>query len=111
MPDFINATNITPPRVPLIDQRTGLISREWYRVFLNLFTLTGSGTNQVSLTDLQLGPPPLQLESITVDPSGANVNPSDSPLTSQIAEIQNRSTRCKNRPTATAQALPRRCRR
>ena len=88
MPDFINATNITPPRVPLIDQRTGLISREWYRFFLNLFTLTGSGTNQVSLVDLQLGPPPLQLESVNIDPSSPTVNPSDSPLTSQIAEIQ-----------------------
>lgn len=88
MPDFINATNITPPRVPLIDQRTGLISREWYRFFLNLFTLTGSGTNQVSLVDLQLGPPPLQLESVNIDPSSPTVNPSDSPLTSQVAEIQ-----------------------
>lgn len=38
-----NTTNITPPRVPLLDQRTGLISREWYRFFLNLFTNTGGG--------------------------------------------------------------------
>jgi hypothetical protein len=88
MPEFINATNITPPRVPLIDQRTGLMSREWYRFFLNLFTLTGSGTNQVSLTDLQLGPPPIQLESISFDPSTPTVNPSDSPLLSQTAEMQ-----------------------
>jgi len=39
-----NTTNITPPRVPILDQRTGLISREWYRFFLNLFTNTGGGT-------------------------------------------------------------------
>jgi hypothetical protein len=32
------------------------MSREWYRFFLNLFTLTGGGTNQVSLEDVQLGP-------------------------------------------------------
>ncbi len=61
----VDLTNITPPRVPLIDQRTGLISREWYRFFLNLFQLTGSGQNTTSLTDLQLGPPPTQQEDFT----------------------------------------------
>jgi hypothetical protein len=60
MPSPLNTTNITPPRVPLIDERTGLISREWYRFFLNIFQLTGSGTNTASLTDLQLGPPVTQ---------------------------------------------------
>lgn len=51
-----NVTTITPPRVPLTDSRTGLISREWYRFFLNLFVVTGSGQNNTSITDLQLGP-------------------------------------------------------
>lgn len=44
-----NETTITPPRVPLIDPRTGLISREWYRFFLNLFTLTGSGQTDITV--------------------------------------------------------------
>lgn len=30
-------TPITPPRVPLIDERTGLIDRAWYLFFLSLF--------------------------------------------------------------------------
>lgn len=51
-----NITSIPAPRVPFIDERTGLISREWYRFFLNLFTLTGSGTTDASWTDLQLAP-------------------------------------------------------
>lgn len=51
-----NITNITPPRVPLVDDRTGLISREWYRFLLNLFTLTGSGNSSATLEDLQLSP-------------------------------------------------------
>jgi hypothetical protein len=51
-----NITNIPAPRVDLIDDRTGLMSREWYRFFLNLFQLTGNGQNYVSLEDLQLGP-------------------------------------------------------
>jgi hypothetical protein len=51
-----NQTNITPPRVPVIDEKTGLISRDWYRFFLNLFVLTGGGTNDTSLVDLQVQP-------------------------------------------------------
>lgn len=57
MPSPINITNIPPPRVDFIDPRTGLIAREWYRFLFNQFKLTGSGTNETSLTDLQVGPP------------------------------------------------------
>ena len=51
-----NITNIPAPRVPFIDERTGTISREWYRFLFNIFGLTGSGTNVTSLTDLQYAP-------------------------------------------------------
>jgi hypothetical protein len=50
-----NTTPITPPRVPLIDSRTGLIDRAWYLFFLSLFTKIG--TSNFSIEDLQLGPP------------------------------------------------------
>ena len=50
-----NITNITPPRVPLTDPRTGLISREWYLFLLSLFNQTGQ--SGVSLEDIQKGPP------------------------------------------------------
>ena len=53
---MLDITNIPPPRVPLIDDRTGLMSREWYRFFLSLFRLTGSGSNDLTLNDLQLAP-------------------------------------------------------
>jgi len=52
-----NITNIPSSRVDLIDPRTGLMSRQWYRFFLNLFNLTGAGNNITSLDDLQVGPP------------------------------------------------------
>ena len=52
-----NITNIPSARVDFIDPRTGLMSREWYRFFLNLFNLTGAGNNPTSLDDLQIGPP------------------------------------------------------
>ena len=58
MPEQLNITNLPSSRVEFIDPRTGLMSREWYRFFLNIFTLVGGGNNQTSLDDLQLAPPP-----------------------------------------------------
>lgn len=57
---MLNITNIPPPRVELIDPRTGLMTREWYRFFLNLFTITGSGENATSITDILVAPIPGQ---------------------------------------------------
>lgn len=51
-----NTTNIPAPRVPLIDERTGTISREWFRFLNNQFQLTGGGTTAISLADLELAP-------------------------------------------------------
>jgi hypothetical protein len=51
-----NTTNIPAPRVPFIDERTGLISREWFRFLNNQFQLTGGGTTAISLADLELAP-------------------------------------------------------
>lgn len=45
MPNPVNITQITPPRVAIIDARTGAVSREWYRFFYNLYYATG-GLNQ-----------------------------------------------------------------
>lgn len=53
-----NITQIPSARVELIDPRTQLISREWYRFFFNLFQLTGNGSSDVTLEDLQLVPVP-----------------------------------------------------
>lgn len=53
----MNVTSIPSSRVPLTDAKTGLVSREWYRYWENLFTLVGSGGNAITLADLQLAPP------------------------------------------------------
>jgi len=51
-----NTTNIPAPRVPFIDPRTGLMAREWYRFFLNQYTVLGTGAfDHNSLTGLQGG--------------------------------------------------------
>ena len=52
-----NLTTIPAPRVPLISTDTGLISTEWYRFLFNLYTLSGSGSNTITLDELQIGPP------------------------------------------------------
>jgi len=49
-----NITQIPAPRVPLIDERTGYVSREWFRFFNNQFLLTGNGTTSVSIADVEL---------------------------------------------------------
>lgn len=51
-----NITQIPAPRVPIIDERTGLISREWFRFFNNLFTLLGSGSSDATIEGLELTP-------------------------------------------------------
>lgn len=60
---MLNVTQIPADRVAFIDSKTGLISREWYRFLLNLFNLTGGGSNPVSITDLMVGPTAATAES------------------------------------------------
>ena len=50
-----NITNLTPPRVPLVDEN-GFITREWYRFLFNQFLLTGGGSSDISITDLSVAP-------------------------------------------------------
>jgi hypothetical protein len=45
----INPTQLTPPRVALIDPRSGAISREWYRFFLSLLTATQANQSEVEV--------------------------------------------------------------
>lgn len=45
------ALKFVPPRVPLIDSRTGLISREWFLFFQGVFERIGGATGP-STTDI-----------------------------------------------------------
>lgn len=51
-----NITQIPAPRVPLLDETTGLISREWFRFLNNQYQLTGGGTTSTTLADLEITP-------------------------------------------------------
>jgi hypothetical protein len=48
MADPQNITKIPAPRVPLVDDRTGLISREWFRFFNNVYTISGGATQGIA---------------------------------------------------------------
>jgi len=77
-----NVTNIPAPRVPLIDERTGLISREWFRYLNNQFQLTGGGSTDITLADLALTPPTdaaAEVAALQTAIQALSVAPSDSP--------------------------------
>jgi len=44
---MLNTTQIPAPRVPFIDERTGMISREWFRFLNNLYTILGAGNGVI----------------------------------------------------------------
>ena len=60
----VNVNNITPPRVPFLDERTGLISRPWYLWFLNMFARVNQGDEVAQLVAQLISAP---------DPSTAGV--------------------------------------
>jgi hypothetical protein len=80
-------TPITPPRVPMVDPRTGLIDRAWYLFFLSLNNIA---TNVV---DDLVGPDSISLiasyeAALELVNRELQTLPSDSDLVSQITEMQ-----------------------
>lgn len=93
MANVPNITNIPAPRVPFIDERTGLISRDWYRFLLNLFQLTGSGGNQITIDDLQIGPSEASGSEIAVLQSqiqGIQEGDQTAGLAAEVAALQSK---------------------
>jgi len=101
-------TPITPPRVPLIDPRTGLIDRAWYLFFLSLNDaatavvddsgLTFSAESTIASVDAELRtlaqfaetlPPSIDLSSELIKQiDAAGLADCCSALVSQVAELQ-----------------------
>ena len=80
-------TPITPPRVPLVDSRTGMIDRAWYLFFLSLNDIA------TAVVDDLVGPSSESLLA-SYDAALRSVNqelqtlPSDSFVQSKLAEMQ-----------------------
>jgi hypothetical protein len=85
MPDI---TQIIPPRVPLVDARTGMIAREWYRFFFNQFEKVGSSSE--SLEDIQLRPTGSDSFSLEIAKGieYLSTTPAQDGVIDQIAEMQ-----------------------
>lgn len=49
-------TSIPAARVPVLEPGSNIMSREWYRFLFNQFGQTGSGTTDLSISDLSLAP-------------------------------------------------------
>ena len=43
-------SQISAPRVPIVDLKTGLVSREWYRFINSMYEQLGAGTGAASGT-------------------------------------------------------------
>jgi hypothetical protein len=81
-------TPITPPRVPLIDPRTGLIDRAWYLFFLSLNNIATGVIDDSGLTfssESLISSYDLALQALTQE---VQTQPSTSAVESQVAEIQ-----------------------
>jgi len=90
-------TPITPPRVPLIDSRTGLIDRAWYLFFLSLFNtaiVVEQGDLSPNVASL-LASYDAALQSVNQE---LQTLPSDSDLLSQIAEMQKQVDALQTQP-------------
>ena len=98
-------TPITPPRVPLVDPRTGLIDRAWYLFFLSLNDIATGVVN-----DVNLGPDVMSLLA-SYDAALLSVNqelqtlPSTYAVESQIAEMQKQIQALEIQPVFDAGAI------
>jgi len=84
MPVINNITQIPAPRVDFIDPRTGLMSREWYRFFFNLFTLTGGGTSAITAEELSYSPTSIQVDEIYNIVNPLELGPASQPSVTQV---------------------------
>jgi len=116
---------ITPPRVPLVDPRTGLISRAWYLFFLSLNNaataiiddsgVTFSAESTIASVDaalqavnqeLQTLPPALDLSDELVKLiDAATLADCCSALVSQVAELQKQIDALQVQPIVDAGAI------
>ena len=71
----MTVTTIPAPRVPFLDERTGGISREWFRFLLQLFTLTGAGESDLTVQDLAVAPGSTDTTALAVEVEGARAAP------------------------------------
>lgn len=103
-------TPITPPRVPLIDPRTGLIDRAWYMFFLSLFNAAGDGgdvnpdvVSLIATYDATLRAVNQELQTlppVVIPPTPDVLTDCCSALEAEIAEMQKQIEALELQPVA-----------
>ena len=79
---------ITPPRVPLVDPNTGLVSRAWYLFFLSLNNVANAVIDDPVVSpsaESLIASYDALLQTLTQE---VQTQPSPSDLVSQVAEMQ-----------------------
>lgn len=103
-------TPITPPRVPLIDPRTGLIDRAWYMFFLSLFNAASDGgdvnpdvVSLIATYDAALRAVNQELQTlppVVIPPTPDVLTDCCSALEAEIAEMQKQIEALELQPVA-----------
>ena len=96
---------ITQPRVPFLNPETGFVSMPWYLFLLSLSQLTSG--SEVSLGDLQKGPPSLTVDEVNaiIDKAAGSIAPSQDGLLAQIAELQKQVNDLSQQPVGLADQI------
>lgn len=94
---MVDSTNITPPRVPFLDERTGLISREWYRFLLYVFTEVNSAKINVRYLKTAPATQPVN-ENDIIDAAGLLARPAEIDLSNIDAMLQTLAVQPANTP-------------
>jgi hypothetical protein len=97
----INPTNITPPRVAFIDERSGAISREWYRFFLSLRNATQDNQEQVTLST-DTGSLLATYDAMLAELAQATETQPDGASVADLAAVQSSTQNLALTPTAAA---------
>ena len=94
-------TPITPPRVPIIDPRTGLIDRAWYMFFLSLFESTSASTVPSDVSPTNEGVTE-QVNELVKAFQSILVAPDNSAVADQVGELAKQFKAFQIEPTNSA---------
>jgi hypothetical protein len=96
---------ITPPRVPLVDPATGLVSRAWYLFFLSLNNVANDVVNDPVVSpsaESLIASYDALLQTLTQE---VQTQPSPSDLVSQVAELEKQIEALEVQPIVDAAAI------
>lgn len=85
----MSLTRIPGAQVPVLENTTGLMSREWYRFFYNLFQLTGGGGTDITPAELQAEVTALNAQVGLLNTEYAQVNQGLIDVQNNVLAIEN----------------------